>query len=122
MKIVTVLSAPLLLTATLLLMPAGDADAHRVGASWQSGYVQPHFAPRHRAYMPRWLAANYDFRRWFAINYYYDRHGLSWKRLYKRYTRDHRWHGYSKRKKRSYYYDYNDRRDKRRKNRKRRGY
>ncbi len=88
---------PVLLIAGMTLMPATDATAHeRAYHDYARPYAVLH--PDYRqARLPRWLRHNYDFVRWYRINFYRLRPHASWKRLYRRYQRDYFYHRHYKR-------------------------
>lgn len=94
--------------AAVLLLPAGEAEAHGLDRVHAPGYAHGHrrhvdhrhFHFRDRHYrdrhfgvvLPRWLRHDRGFRRWYALNHFRFASHASWRRLHRHYLRDHRYH------------------------------
>ncbi|HEX7061149.1 MAG TPA: hypothetical protein VF200_04215 [Woeseiaceae bacterium] len=84
------LIAALLLGLGLLTLYAPRAGAHEPGyvVVVHQGKVVRKFDPG----LPRWLAREYDFQRWYVRGPYYRRPHPDWRHLYRLYRRDAAWH------------------------------
>lgn len=95
MRNITLLTAPAMMAAILMVIPQGDASAHRVIVRDYPYYDSDavYFSQR-RTILPRWLRHRADFVRWYHLNHHYYDYAIGWNRLYRHYERDYRYHRY----------------------------